>query len=211
MPAFWLTSQELQICNNFVGLSQQLKLGFTILTVLIDVKMTVMKLLNLLRQFFAKKNWWQPTKPNAAMAWQQAGNEAEGGYWFYAAPVHLVLQRDTFSLAAPVPLPLENDEIATLTLSLNQHFAEDNMQFFWHENVWFLRLETNPNIATSSPQSALNKDINAYLPTGEGAMRWAKFQNEVQMLLFAHPVNLAREGRRLPAINSIWCDGGGAL
>ena len=173
--------------------------------------MTVMKLLNELRQFFAKKNWLQPTKPNAALAWQQAGNPAEGGYWLYATPVHLVLQRDTFSLAEPVPLPLEGDEINALTSILNQHFETDGMQFFWHLNKWFLRLEVNPNIVTSSPERALNKDINSFLPTGEGAMRWAKFQNELQMLLFEHPVNLARERKRLPAINSLWCDGGGQI
>ncbi|HOY71482.1 MAG TPA: hypothetical protein PL131_04725 [Methylotenera sp.] len=174
---------------------------------LFDVKMTAMKMLNLIRQFFAKKS----TKPNAALAWQQAGNQADNAYWLYASPVHLVLQRDTFSLAEPVPVPLAQDEIYKLTLSLNQHFAEDGMQFFWLENRWFLRLEANPKVDTSPPESAINQDITAFLPTGEGAMQWAKFQNELQMLLFNHPVNLARENNRLPAINSIWCDGGGAV
>lgn len=173
--------------------------------------MTAMKLLNVMRQFFAKTFLVKPTKPNAAVAWLQAGNQVEGGFWLYATPVHLVLQRDTFSLAEPVPLPLENDEIEALTHTLNQHFAQDYMQFFWHESVWFLRLEANPNINTIAPENAINQDMNAYLPTGEGAMRWAKFQNEVQMLLFDHPVNLARENKRLPAMNSIWCDGGGTI
>lgn len=182
---------------------------------LIDVKIVYMKLLTSLRlNFFSnlfKKLFGQTSKPNAAIASQQAGNQATSGFWLYAAPVHLVLQRDTFSLAAPVPLPLENDEIAALTSALNSHFGADDMQFFWHENQWFLRLENNPNIQTSAPEKALNKDINAFLPTGTGAMHWAKFQNEVQMLLFEHPVNIARESKRLPVVNSIWCDGGGQL
>ena len=122
-----------------------------------------------------------------------------------------MLQRDTFSLAAPVPLLLQDDEIEALTAAFNQHFSTDGMQFFWHESQWFLRLETNPNIQTSAPEGALNKDINVFLPTGEGAMRWAKFQNEMQMLLFEHPVNVARESKRLPAMNSVWCYGGGQL
>lgn len=164
-----------------------------------------MKLFHLLRRFFLKK----PTKPNAAVAWQQAGNQTLGGYWMYATPVHLVLQRDTFSLAEPVPLPLENDEVTVLTNVLNTHFKEDGMQFFWHENKWFLRLEADPNITTVAPESAVNKDINDYLPKGEGAIRWAKFQNELQMLLFAHSVNQIREAKRLPTVNSIWFDGGG--
>jgi hypothetical protein len=157
------------------------------------------------------KNLFQAKIPNAALAWQQLGNEAGSGYWLYAAPVHLVLQRDSFSLAAPAPLRLEDIEIEVLTSALNQHFSQDNMQFFWHENTWFLRLEQNPNIQTIAPEAALNKDVGAYLPTGKGVIKWASFTNEIQMLLFEHPINQAREGKRLPAINSIWCYGGGQM
>lgn len=155
------------------------------------------------------KNLFQPKILNAALAWQQAGNNAGSAYWLYATPVHLVLQRDTFSLGAPAPLVLDVDESAALTAALNQHFASDGKQFFWHENIWFLRLEQNPNITTYAPQAALNKAVGAYLPTGEGATKWASFSNEMQMLLFEHPINLARETKNLPAINSVWCYGGG--
>jgi len=157
------------------------------------------------------KTLFSPKIPNAAQAWQQAGNETGSAYWLYAAPVHLVLQRDSFSLAAPAPLSLENNEIEALTSAFNQHFSQDNMQFFWHEKQWFLRIEQNPNITTHAPESALNKDVSAFLPTGEGAIKWASFTNEIQMLLFEHPVNLAREAKRLPAINSIWCYGLGQI
>lgn len=151
------------------------------------------------------KNLFQPKKLTAAQAWQQAGNTIEGGFWLYAAPVHLVLQRDSFSLAAPAPLPLESDEIDALTTTLNKHFEADSLQFFWYENTWFLRLGSDPNIVTSSPEAAQNKLIDAHLPKGHGAMKWAKFTNEIQMLLFEHPVNLAREAKKMPVINSIWC------
>jgi hypothetical protein len=155
----------------------------------------------LLKKLFSSK------KPNAALAWQQAGNQAGEAFWLYAVPVHLVLQRDSFSLAGPVPLPLEIAEINALTAALNKHFSDDKMQFFWHEKQWFFRLENNPNIQTTAPEAALNKDISAYLPIGEGAMQWAKLTNEIQMLLFAHPVNTTREANKLPVINSLWCYG----
>ena len=157
------------------------------------------------------KNLFSAQKPNAALAWQLAGNNAGSAYWLYAAPVHLVLQRDSFSLAAPVPLLLESNESDVLTSALNKHFEADGLMFFWHQNTWFLSLKTNPNIQTTAPQSVINKDINAFLPRGEGAMQWAKFQNEIQMLLFDHPINLARETKCLPAINSIWCYGLGTI
>lgn len=157
------------------------------------------------------KNLFKPTPPNAAKAWQQAGNQAGSDYWLYATPVHLVLQRDSFSLSAPVPLVLEAHEVDAFTQSLNSHFSADGMQFFWHGNQWFLSLQHNPHINTVNPQKAINQNIAAFMPTGAGAMAWASFQNELQMLLFEHPVNTAREAKKLPAMNSIWCHGGGQI
>jgi hypothetical protein len=162
------------------------------------------------------KKLFQPKSINAALAWQKLGNDTQNAYWLYAAPVHLVLQRDSFSLAAPAPLMLEKDEIEALTASLNKHFSFDdkalaNLTFFWHENTWFLRLEKHPQIETYSPKLAMNKDISAFAPTGVGAMAWAAFTNEVQMLLFEHPVNQAREAKQLPIVNSLWCYGGGQV
>jgi hypothetical protein len=161
--------------------------------------------------FVFLKKLFQPKTPNAAIAWQRAGNQVDSAFWLYATPVHLVLQRDSFSLAAPVPLALASEEIAALTTALNQYFSADKLQFFWHESIWFLRLEQNPNIQTTAPEAALNKDVAQYLPAGDGAMQWAKFTNEIQMLLFEHPVNLVREAKKLPVINSIWCYGLGQI
>ena len=42
-------------------------------------------------------------------------------------------------------------------------------------------------------------------------MRWRSLINEVQMLLFEQPVNVARELRGEAPINSVWPWGGGAL
>ncbi|MES2500876.1 MAG: hypothetical protein V4570_10075 [Pseudomonadota bacterium] len=157
------------------------------------------------------KKLFQPSVPNAAVAWQQSGNKAGNWYWMYAAPIHLVLQRDNFSLAEPVPLILEQSEIDLLTKDLNAHFASDNKQFFWHDGQWFLRLQQHPQINTTHPKLVVNKNITPFLPTGEGAMAWASFQNEVQMLLFLHPINAARELKRLSVVNSMWCFGGGQI
>jgi hypothetical protein len=164
------------------------------------------------------KKLFQAKKPNAAIAWaliqNKTGNQAERGFWLYAAPVHLAFQRDTFSMAGV--LTLEAEESAALTAALNKHFSfddnrQDNLQFFWYQDKWFLRLNNNPNITTHAPQAALNKAVGAYLPVGEGAMQWAAFTNEVQMLLFEHPINQAREAKNLPVVNSVWCYGGGKI
>jgi hypothetical protein len=55
------------------------------------------------------------------------------------------------------------------------------------------------------------RDIDPSLPQGRDAAGWHAIMNEVQMLLHNHPVNIAREQRGEPAINSLWFWGGGVL
>jgi hypothetical protein len=55
------------------------------------------------------------------------------------------------------------------------------------------------------------RSVADHLPRGEGAAAWLSLSNELQMLLHTHPVNVERIARGLPAINSVWISGGGAL
>jgi hypothetical protein len=51
--------------------------------------------------------------------------------------------------------------------------------------------------------------VDGFLPAGPGASRWAALMSEAQMLLFQSPVNQAREAAGRPAVNGLWCWGGG--
>jgi hypothetical protein len=150
--------------------------------------------------------------PLAALSWLGEGNDPAGFYWLRADPVHLVLQRDHFSLSEPVPLAVAPQDAQTLVESLNQHFAADGLQFLIGDSGhWYLRLETSPGIVTSLPEAAVNRDIRLFMPKGAGAAKWNGLLNEIQMLLFEHPVNQAREARGELAVNSIWFSAGGVL
>src|SRR6266581_1350130 len=59
--------------------------------------------------------------------------------------------------------------------------------------------------------AALVEALEGSLPAGRDAMRFHALMNEAQMLLHEHPVNLEREARGEPAINSVWFWGGGAI
>lgn len=147
-----------------------------------------------------------PTK-SAAQAWQEAEGEAKHAFWLYAAPVNMLLGRDSFFLSAPAPLAMTNDESLTLIASLNQHFSNNGYYFYLQNDVWFLGLDADPKITTTPIDEVVNKDIAAYLPKGDGALVWAALQNEIQMLLFSHPVNAEREAQGKPVMNSLWCYG----
>jgi hypothetical protein len=142
--------------------------------------------------------------PKAAAAYKQAGGSAQHAYWLFAAPVHMQLGRDSYFLATPAPILTSGDDALALVLSLNQHFNQVGLYFYLQDAIWFLGLGSDPKITTTSIEKVVNQDVAPYLPQGEGALAWAKLQNEIQMLLFTHPVNVAREARGEPPINSLW-------
>ena len=66
-------------------------------------------------------------------------------------------------------------------------------------------------LTTHPAEDALGAPIFAFLPAGPDAARWRRWQSEMQMLLFAHPVTAEREQQGRAAINGIWLSGGGVL
>ena len=129
------------------------------------------------------------------------------GCWMRADPVHLFFERDRIMLGEVEPAM---EEAAALCASLNDHFAGQGVVFFApHPRRWYLKLESFPDIHTIPLSQAITSDMRSNLPHGADATYWHGVLNEVQMLLHAHPVNEARESRRLPPINSLWFWGSG--
>lgn len=154
--------------------------------------------------------------PLAAIAAAADGLEVATAYWLRADPVNLVLQRDCFSLAEPVPLAVAVEHANLIVASLNQHFAqdptgEDLVFMIGKSGAWYLRAQHKQNISTTLPSVAMHKNVHQFLPQGEAASQWVTRLNEIQMLLHEHPANLARESAREPVINSLWLSGGGCL
>ncbi|MGZ8258449.1 MAG: hypothetical protein ACXWTR_04665 [Methylotenera sp.] len=154
----------------------------------------------------------EPDYPIAAIAAAADGLEVGDAYWLRADPVHLVLQRDCFSLGEPIPLLVEPTHAAQLIASLNQHFGQDGLVFFIGKSgAWYLRFNKAPEIKTTLPSVAADKNIHQFLPQGVDAAKWIAMLNEVQMLLHEHPANVARESIGAVAVNSIWLSGGGVM
>lgn len=155
--------------------------------------------------------------PLAALSWLGEGGNPAQAYWLQADPVHLALQRDSFSLAAPVPLPLSRQQAEGLMADLNRHFADDGLQFHLgrshagHGGRWYLQLPAAPDLRTCLPQQVMGRDIQPWLPQGRDAAHWRGIVNEIQMLLHEHAINQVRDASGDLAMNSIWLSGGGVL
>jgi hypothetical protein len=129
------------------------------------------------------------------------------GFWLRADPVHLRLQREQMLLTGVLP---GVGEAAQFCASLNSYFTGQGMEFFApHPQRWYVRLDALPRIRTTPLSGVLGGNVRGALPTGEDAARWHQLFNEIQMVLFAHPLNQAREARGELMINSVWLWGGG--
>ncbi len=144
----------------------------------------------------------------APVTLQADGGQPGANYWLRADPVHLNLEHHEVVLQANVRLTV--GEADALCATLNEHFAADGLRFVApHQQRWYLALNDLPGISTSPLSLVAGKDIHTYLPQGPDALRWHRILNEIQMLLFQHPVNQAREERGEPPANGLWLWGGG--
>lgn len=136
------------------------------------------------------------------------GLEPGSNYWLRADPVYLHLGRDQLVLQAGLELAM--DEAEQLCSSLNRHFAGTGMLFLAPQpQRWYLQLDSDPELTTQPLSRVAGKDVHKYLPGGKDALHWHGVLNEIQMLLFEHQVNLAREDAGQLPVNSIWLWGGG--
>jgi hypothetical protein len=130
------------------------------------------------------------------------------GCWLCADPVHLRLQGDQVVLLSEVEVSA--DEAGRFCVSLNEYFAGQGMEFFApHPQRWYVRLDRLPDIETVPLSLAAGRSIGDLLPVGAEATRWRQVFNEMQMLLFAHPLNEVRETRGMLPVNGVWLWGGG--
>jgi hypothetical protein len=155
----------------------------------------------------AKQNDW-PVAPWLARA---AGIDPGGRYWLCAAPVTLDVGRVEVRLAGVVS-DLDAAEGIALLSSLRAQFASDGIEFLdGGPGRWWVTLAEPQQLETSPPDAVLGKPLIAHLPRGADAARWRRWQSEIQMLLFEHPVNRLREESGQLPVNDVWMWGGGTL
>jgi hypothetical protein len=157
-----------------------------------------------------------PDYPIAVIAAAADGIAVGDAFWLRADPVHLIMQRDTFSMAATHPLALSTLHAQALIHTLNQHFQADGLMFvIGQSGAWYLKV-SHPftqylPVRTMLPHMVMGQNIHHFLPQGSMAKQWISLLNEIQMLLHTHDVNAARTQLGDVAVNSLWLSGGGVM
>ncbi len=153
----------------------------------------------------ARQRDW-PVAPLLAAA---ASLDPGDAYWLLAEPVTLVVGQTDVRLVSVVD-DLSADEAAALLATLNSHFADDGLRFVAIDPArWLITAASAQQLLTHPADDALGAPISAFLPDGPDAARWRRWQSEMQMLLFAHPVTSQREQHGRAPINGVWLSGGG--
>ncbi len=153
----------------------------------------------------AKQRDW-PFAPLLAVA---ANLDPGDAYWLLAEPVTLLVGQQDVQLAAVVD-DVSADEAVALLATLGAHFSGDGLRFIAAAPARWLVAATDVQQLTTHPaEDALGAPIFPFLPAGPDAARWRRWQSEMQMLLFAHPVTVEREQQGRAAINGVWLSGGG--
>jgi len=150
--------------------------------------------------------------PHAALALLGSGGAPQDGFWLHADPVHLHAQGSELVLVDAGHLQVDAAESAALIGALQAHFAQDGLLLQAGAPArWFLRASAPAALRTVALEMAIGRNVDALLPRGPDALTWLRRANEAQMLLHVHPVNVAREARGAPALNSLWLWGAGML
>jgi len=154
----------------------------------------------------------QQALPVAPLTYLSDTGQADSGYILRADPVHLRADQSCLHLFDSHTFPVTQEEADALAAAVTQFYVHLGWQLrAVCPQRWYLSLSTAPAITTRPVMQVAGQDIEPCLPQGHDAADWHAMLNEVQMLLHNHPVNVAREQRGEPAINSLWFWGGGEL
>jgi len=123
-------------------------------------------------------------------------------------PVFIQVDKEDAVICAHDSIELTENEALHLIEDLNAHFVDDGFKLHYHSvSRWVLEAELE--LVTRSLSSAMHKNLSQVQPAGESEKRWRALLNEIQMLLFNHHVNQAREEQGAIPANSLWLWGGG--
>lgn len=136
--------------------------------------------------------------------------------WAWITPCHWTLQSNHADMEDPAHLSLTPRDCETFRAAMLPYFAEDGILLFAHapgqpHTRWLARGDMFKNLPTASLDRVAGRTIDPWLPRQEQARALRRLQNEMQMLLYTHPLNDQRKREHLPTVNAFWVSGTGSL
>ena len=156
--------------------------------------------------------------PWAAHDAQQRGLAKTHGLenWAWITPAHWQAQSDHVEMSDPMQLGITHHEAIGLHAAMLPYFAEDGITLYLPEpgqscTHWLAQGAVFANLPTASLQRVAGQRVDPWVPRQAQAAPLRRLQNEMQMLLYTHPLNDLRASMRQPSINAFWVSGTGTL
>lgn len=150
--------------------------------------------------------------PWAAREARAAGLGDGGEGWAWITPCHWRVGTDHVAMAPPEALQLETADAQALYAAMRPYFDADGIALQpVTPTRWLARGELFRTLPTASLDRVAGRVLDAWMPGTEAARPLRRLQQEMQMLLYTHPLNDARQQRGLSPVNSFWASGTGTL
>lgn len=152
--------------------------------------------------------------PFAARAAATDGIAVQSRAWGLVTPAHWHVGRNHISMADPDALGLAEAESRALFEALRELFESEGFEWRWAApSRWYAAHPNLAHLPCASLDRVIGRNVDFWLDAGVRADRHAalirRLQSEVQLLLYPHPINEAREARGELAVNSFWLSGCG--
>ncbi len=152
------------------------------------------------------------TVPWAAWDLLQAGRAPGDAAWAWITPCHWHVAQDHILMHPPEGLQLDEVDARALLGAIAPYMREDGIEVeYVAPTRWRARGEVFRGLACASLDRVTGRRVDDWLPRTPAARPLRRLQQEMQMLLYTHPVNEAREAAGLAPVNSFWVSGAGAL
>jgi len=130
--------------------------------------------------------------------------------WAVAAPLHAALGLTDLTVVDSAMLSLSEEDSRALCAAADVHLREDGVRLrFVDTHRWLASSERAIDVLTERPDYLIGEALRPNLPRGKDGRLVERWMNELQMLLYTHPVNISREDHGLPPINVVWLWGFG--
>ena len=138
--------------------------------------------------------------------------DASVHHWAYVTPCYWLMGHEQATLTDPNDLALSEADSRTLMAAMQVYFDADGIRLHYvAPQRWLAEGEVFKDLPTASLDRVLGRSVNPWLPAGSSGKTLRRLQNEMQMLLYTHPINDVRSSQRQLPVNSIWFSGTGAL
>lgn len=146
-------------------------------------------------------------------AWHaaHAGHSVSAAHaWAVITPCHWAVQTSHITMVHPRSLQLMEEESRALLAAMQPYFSGSGISLLYDTPTrWLAHGPVFAGLATASPYRVVGGRVDDWIPKGHAARELRRLQQEMQMLLYTHPLTDARAERGAQPVNSFWVSGTG--